>query len=421
MPHASDTLLGDLVSTREHLDDCVHCGLCLESCPTYLLWGQEADSPRGRITQIEDALNQGEISADMTGHIDSCLGCMACVSACPAGVSYDRLLLETRPAVERQHHRTRSERALRLLLFETLPYPDRLRSLVPALRAAKRRARAARALPRRVSLLAEIAPEPPTREQLELPIPEFTAALGTRRGQVGLLLGCVQRVFFSDVHRATIGMLTAEGYDVFAPRLPDCCGALELQAGEQEHGLARAQATIAAFSGLGELDAVIANAAGCGAAMKDYGVLLGTQAAWEFASRVRDITEFLAEIVPRAPRGPVPLRVVYHDACHLSHSQQITSQPRALLAAIPGLELLEVAAEPAICCGSAGLYNALQPEPAAALGRRKAGHLIASGAQVIAAANPGCAAQIGRHCRELGTPMAVQHPVELLWRSVQGA
>jgi glycolate oxidase iron-sulfur subunit len=420
MREGSDLLLDDLVSAREHLDDCVHCGLCLESCPTYLLWGQEADSPRGRITQIGDALASGEISPAMTTHMDSCLGCMACVTACPAGVAYDRLLAEARPAVERQHQRPPSERALRLLLFETLPYPDRLRLLVPALMTA-RRPRAARALPRRVSLLAQLAPEPPTRQQLELPLPEFTPALGTRRGQVGLLLGCVQRVFFSDVHRATIGLLTNEGYDVIAPQLPDCCGSLELQAGELEHGLARAQATIAAFSGLGELEAVITNAAGCGASMKDYGVLLGTTSAWEFAGRVRDVTEFLAATTPRAIRGGVPLRVVYHDPCHLRHSQQVAEQPRDLLRAIPGLELLEVAAEPEICCGGAGVYSALAPEPAAALGRRKAENLLAAGAQAIAAANPGCAAQISRYTRELGQPLPVLHPVELLWRSVQSA
>jgi glycolate oxidase iron-sulfur subunit len=414
-------MLFELASAQEHVDDCVHCGLCLDTCPTYVLWGQEADSPRGRIVQIGDAIaHDGAVSGEMATHIDSCLGCMACVSACPAGVAYDRLLAEARPAVEQQHHRSPAERAQRLLLFETLPYPDRLRALVPALTAA-RRPRAGRRLPRRISALAKLAPQTPTREQLDTPLPQFTPALGQRRGRVGLLLGCVQRVFYSDVHRATIGLLTAEGYDVLAPRLPDCCGALELHAGEEEHARARAQATIAAFAELGELDAVIVNSAGCGAAMKDYGATLATTAAWAFSSRVRDVTEFLAGIEPRAERGAVPLRVVYHDACHLRHAQSITAEPRALLGGIPGLELLEVAEEGAVCCGSAGLYNVLQPEPAAELGRRKARNLLASGAEAIAAANPGCAAQISRHCAELGTPVPVHHPVELLWRSVQGA
>jgi glycolate oxidase iron-sulfur subunit len=417
-------MLLELASAQEHVDDCVHCGFCLDTCPTYVLWAQEADSPRGRITQIGDALaHDGAVSSEMAGHIDSCLGCMACVTACPSGVAYDRLLAEARPAVEQQHTRPPAERALRLLLFETLPYPDRLRALVPALSAAKRirGGLAAAVMPERLAVLAAVAPDPPTREQLATPIPSFTPARGARRGRVGLLLGCVQRVFYSDVHRATIGLLTAEGFDVLAPRLPDCCGALELHAGEQEHGIARAQATIAAFAGLGELDAVIVNAAGCGAEMKDYGLLLGTAAAWEFAGRVRDPLEFLAEFEPRTRRGPLPLRVAYHDACRLSHGQGITAQPRELLAQIPELELLEVTDEAAVCCGSAGVYNVLHPEPAAALGRRKAERLIASGAQVIAAANPGCAAQISRHCRELKHPVPVQHPLELLWRSAQAA
>jgi glycolate oxidase iron-sulfur subunit len=258
----------ELASAQEHVDDCVHCGICLDSCPTYVLWAQEADSPRGRITQIGDAIaGGGTVPAEMATHIDTCLGCMACVTACPAGVAYDRLLAEARPAVEQQHQRPPTERALRLLLFETLPYPDRLRSLVPAISALKR-TRIGTRLPERLAVLTKVAPDPPSREQLRTSLPEFTPALGQRRGRVGLLLGCVQRVFFSDVHRATIGLLTAEGYDVLAPKLPDCCGALELSAGEQEHGLARAQATIAAFAELGELDAIIANAAGCGASMK---------------------------------------------------------------------------------------------------------------------------------------------------------
>lgn len=414
-------MLFDLSDASEHVADCVHCGLCLDSCPTYVLWGTEADSPRGRITQIGDALaDGGHVSDAMASHIDSCLGDLACVSACPAGVAYDRLLAEARPAVEQQHQRPAAERALRLALLETLPYPDRLRALVPALQLARRVGARSR-LGRRAALLATVTPEPPTRRQLHTPIPAFTPARGQRRGRVGVLLGCVQRVFASDVHRATIGLLTAEGYDVLAPAQPDCCGALELGAGEHEHGRARAQATVAAFAELGELDAVIVNAAGCGTAMKDYGPLLGTASSWEFAGRVRDVSEFLASIEPRAARGPLGLRVAYHDACQLAHGQGIRAAPRALLSAIPGLELLDATEAPALCCGGAGLYSVLAPEPAAALGARSARQLIDSGAELIATAAPGCGTQIARHCAELGSPLAVQHPVELLWRSVQAA
>jgi glycolate oxidase iron-sulfur subunit len=406
---------------RELVEDCVHCGFCLDSCPTYVLWAKETDSPRGRILQIADAASDGgRLSEETVAHIDSCLGCLACVTSCPSGVRYDRLIELVRPEVERQHERGAAERALRLLLFETLPYPRRMRALAPLL-SASRRLKAERRLPERLAVLAKVAPHPPTRAELRRELPARTAPVGVQRGRVGLLLGCVQRVFFSAVHRATIGVLAAEGYEVLAPALPDCCGALELHAGEQEPALARARATIAAFAELGPLDHIVINAAGCGAAMKDYGALLGTPEAVEFSRRVRDVTELLALAPPRAPRGPVPLRVVYHDACHLRHAQGIRDQPRELLSGLPALELLEVGAEADVCCGSAGVYNLLQPEPAAALGRRKAELLLATGAQAIAAANPGCAAQLDRHLRELDHPLPIHHPVELVWRSIQAA
>ncbi len=403
------------------VDDCVHCGFCLDSCPTYVLWAQEADSPRGRIVLIDEALApEGEISDELVHHFDTCLGCMACVTACPSGVQYDRLIERVRPQLERHHHRSGAERALRLLLFETLPYPKRLRAIVPML-AGTRRLGLERRLPERLATLAKVAPRPSGGRIREYTPPLVTPAAGKTRGRVGLLLGCVQRVFFSEVHRATIEVLAAEGYDVLAPTLPDCCGALELHSGEEESAVARAEATIAAFAELGGLDHVVVNAAGCGAAMKEYGELLGTPEAEAFSARVVDVAELLADGEPRAPRGPVPLRVVYHDACHLAHAQGIRSEPRELLAAIPELELLEVAQEPQICCGSAGIYNLVQPEAAAALGERKARNLLATGAEAIAAGNPGCAAQLDRHLRELGQPLPIHHPVELLARSIAAA
>ncbi len=247
---------------------------------------------------------------------------------------------------------------------------------------------------------------------------EHTAAAGTRRGRVGLLLGCVQRVFYPEVHRATVATLSAEGFDVIAPRRAGCCGALEFHAGEEQGAVARAQATIAEFERLG-VDHVVVNAAGCGSAMKQYGDLLETQGARRFAERVRDVTELLGGLEPVAPRGPLPLRVLYHDACHLGHAQGVRQEPRALLQAIPGLELLEVPVEPAVCCGSAGVYNLLQPEAAGELGQRKAQHLVAVGADMIAAANPGCAAQLDYHLRLLGQTIPIHHPVELVWRSIR--
>jgi glycolate oxidase iron-sulfur subunit len=401
------------------IEDCVHCGFCLDACPTYVLWGEEPDSPRGRIVLMSEALQPGsELSEEMVRHFDRCLGCMGCVTACPSGVRYDRLIERVRPQVERHHERSGTEQALRLLLFETLPHPKRLRRLAPLLATARRLG--AERLPDRLSILMKVAPRTPVSEVRRARLPERTPAVGERRGRVALLLGCVQRVFFADVHRATIGVLAAEGYEVLAPSLPDCCGALELHAGEEEAGLARAASTIAALGEIPGVDHVVVNAAGCGAAMKQYGELLDTPEAHEFAARVLDVSELLAAIEPRAERHPLPLRVAYHDACHLRHAQGIREQPRELLAGIPGLELLEVAIEREICCGSAGVYNLLQPQAAAELGARKARHLIDTGAEAIAAGNPGCAAQLDLHLRELGHPLPIHHPVELLWRSVRG-
>jgi glycolate oxidase iron-sulfur subunit len=409
---------------QDVVDDCVHCGFCLDSCPTYVLWGAEADSPRGRILLVNEGLNEAQtLSEEMVTHFDRCLGCMACVTACPSGVRYDRLIERVRPQVERHHERSPSERALRTLIYATLTNPRRLRALMPLMGAGRRLG--ADRLPEPLGNMLRVAPRPePGARAGRRQVPVFTPASNPRRGRLGLLLGCVQRVFYPEVHRATVHVLAAEGYDVIAPRMPDCCGALEFHGGEEDAAIRRAQQTIDAFeqaSGGAALDHIVVNAAGCGSAMKVYGELLGSTRAQDFSRRVRDVSELLGEIEPRAPRGPVPLRVAYHDACHLAHAQGVRAQPRALLDAIPGLELAEVATEPDVCCGSAGIYNLLAPEAAAELGARKARHLIDTGAQAIAAGNPGCAAQLDRHLRELGCPLPIYHPVELLSRSIAAA
>ncbi len=402
------------------IDDCVHCGFCLDTCPTYVLWGAEADSPRGRIVLMNDGLDSAATMSDeMVTHFDRCLGCMACVTACPSGVQYDRLIERVRPQVERNHERSAGERAVRRLLYETLPHPKRLRALAPLL-AAGRRIGVESRLPERLAVLAKVAPRAPTGAA-KLGVPERTPAVGPLRGRVGLLLGCVQRIFYPHVHQATVQVLAAEGFDVLAPRLPDCCGALEMHGGAEPSAKRRAQETITAFAAAGNLDYVVVNAAGCGSAMKDYGDLLATDEAREFSARVRDVSELLGSIEPRAPRGPVPLRVVYHDACHLAHAQGVRAEPRALLEAIPSLELIEVGVERDVCCGSAGIYNLVQPDAAGALGERKARNLIDTGAQAIAAGNPGCAAQLDMHLRNLGCPLPIHHPVELLSRSLTAA
>jgi glycolate dehydrogenase iron-sulfur subunit len=404
----------------ELLEDCVHCGFCLDTCPTYVLWGNEADSPRGRIVLMGEGLQSDEpMSDEMVTHFDRCLGCMACVTACPSGVRYDRLIERVRPQVERHHRRSLFERGLRRMLFGTLPHPRRLRTLAPLMIAGRRLG--SDRIPGRVGMLAKVAPQVSMRELRSTGFPEHVPAVGEQRGRVGVLLGCVQRVFYADVQRATIATLAAEGFEVFAPQTPECCGALEMHSGEEPAAVTRAEATIAAFNAIEGLDYVVTSAAGCGSAMKEYGELVGTPDAQRFAERVVDVTELLGSVEPRAPRGPVPLKVVYHDACHLAHAQKVREQPRAMLRTIPELELLENPVEPDICCGSAGVYNMLQPEAGADLGVRKARNLLDTGADAMAAANPGCAAQLDRHFRDLGRPLPIYHPVELVWRSIRAS
>jgi glycolate oxidase iron-sulfur subunit len=407
------------------IDDCVHCGFCLPTCPTYRLWGEEMDSPRGRIVLMKQG--HEEISAPLVEHIDNCLGCMACVTACPSGVQYDKLIEDTRGQVERNARRSPRERAYRRLVFALFPHPGRLRAAAPTIALAQRLGLtklAARPLARRLapklSTLLALSPDASARRALQQ-LPERFEASGERRGTVALLQGCVQRVFFGHVNEATARVLAAEGFEVHAPRVPRCCGALQLHAGDgRARGLAKE--TIAALEGH---DTIVVNSAGCGSAMKDYGHVLRDEPEWaeraeRFAAKVLDVTELLADHEPRAPRGPLPMRLAYHDACHLAHAQGVRSQPRALLRGIPKLELVEPP-DWEICCGSAGVYNLLKPEPAAELGRRKAESLLATDADAVAAANPGCALQITSHTGRLGRSLPVFHPLELLARSIEAA
>jgi glycolate oxidase iron-sulfur subunit len=412
------------------LDDCVHCGFCLPTCPTYTLWGEEMDSPRGRIVLMKEGLREGsELSDTLVTHIDRCLGCMACVTACPSGVQYDKLIEDTRAQIERNYERPPGQRLAKRAIFELFPHPGRLRALVPSLAAARALGITRLARRRRGGLidripgartLLELAPEPSLGAAIAR-MPEITPAVGTRRGRVGFLQGCVQRVFFHRVNAATVGVLAAEGFEVYAPREPRCCGALQLHTGEDTPAQALAKETIEAFEGC---DHVVVNAAGCGSAMKDYGHLLREDPDWaeraaEFSKRVRDVTELLADHDPVAKRSPLPRKVAYHDACHLAHAQGVRSQPRDLLRMIPGLELVDPP-EWELCCGSAGIYNLVQPDAAADLGRRKARNLLDTGAEVVAAANPGCAIQIAAHSERLGHRMPVLHPMELLYESIIG-
>lgn len=417
-PPAADTLA-----------DCVHCGFCLPACPTYQLWGEEMDSPRGRIHLMELA-REGDASMTDTfvGHMDACLGCMACVTACPSGVRYQELIEATRAQIERNHTRTRADRWFRAAIFALFPYPQRLRvALVGAwlyqrlgLRALARRTGALARLPARLRAVESLLPPVRLRGVLAGDVTAHTAAAGAPRRRVGLLSGCVQRVLFDDVNAATARVLAAEGCEVVAPPDQGCCGALMVHAGWEDGARAHARALVDVFDQAG-VDTIVTNAAGCGSTLKEYGHLLRddpdyAERAAALADKVCDVSELLAELEPRAPHHPLPLRVAYQDACHLNHAQGVRRAPRDVLAGIPGLELAELA-EPDLCCGSAGIYNLVQPEPAEELGARKAGHVRAADPDVVVSANPGCSMQLRRHL-DGGPP--VRHPVQLVDAAIRG-
>ena len=406
---------------RELLDDCVHCGFCLPTCPTYQLWGEEMDSPRGRIHLMSQHEQGAPLTDAMAEHFDRCLGCMACVTSCPSGVRYDRLIEVTRAQVEDEHPRSRGDRLLREAIFAVFPYPKRLRAMRLPLRAYQ--ASKINLSP----LLARLSPTLAAMERLAPPrakaarLPDHVPARGERRAVVGMLTGCVQREFFPGVNTATARVLASEGCDVVVPRSQGCCGALSLHSGRAEEARAFARKTIESFAGV---DTVVVNAAGCGSAMKDYGDVLADDPEWaeraaELTAKTRDLAEFLAELGPRATRHPLEMTVAYHDACHLAHAQGVRAQPRELLAAIPGLEIREIA-DPEICCGSAGVYNLLQPESAGELGDRKARNVSATEAELLVAANPGCSLQIATALRRRGEEIAVAHTAEVLDASIRG-
>jgi glycolate oxidase iron-sulfur subunit len=407
--------------------DCVHCGFCLPSCPTYTLWGEEMDSPRGRIYLMGQGLEGDPMTPSMVQHFDACLGCMACVTACPSGVQYDKLIEATRAQVERRFERPKRDRALRAAIFSLFPYPKRLRAMRPLLRAYQ--ATGVPRLLRRTRVLDRISPTLAAMESLAPPlgraerVPERTPALGEKRGTVGMLLGCVQREFFPGTNSATARVLSAEGFDVIAPRSQGCCGALSAHNGRAEEAKSFARALIDTFEGAG-VEWVVVNAAGCGSTMKEYADLLGgdpgyAERAQQFTAKVRDVSEILDELGPVATRHPLPVTAAYHDACHLAHAQGIRAQPRTLLRGIPGLVVKEIA-EGELCCGSAGVYNILNPEPARELGDRKARNVLATGASLLVTANPGCLMQVASSLERAGGHIALAHTVEVLDASIRG-
>jgi glycolate oxidase iron-sulfur subunit len=412
----------------ELIGQCVHCGFCLPACPTYLLWKEEMDSPRGRIYLMK-MVNEGTASINDTwvSHFDACLGCMACMTACPSGVEYGKLIEATRAQIERRYARPAADKRFRQFMFNTFTRPGLLRAMLlplglyqrTGLQALVQRMGLPKLLPPRMRAMEALLPQVPRPEK----VPEMVPAQGERRRRVGMLLGCVQRVFFPHVNAATARILSLEGCEVVAPEAQPCCGALLVHAGEEERALKFARRTIDVFE-KAQVDTIIINAAGCGSTVKEYGHLLRDDPkyaarAQAFAAKCRDISEFLTELTPRSTWHPLRLRVAYHDACHLQHAQGIRTQPRELLKRIPQLDLLEIP-EAMICCGSAGIYNLVQPEAAAQLGDRKAGHLNALDADVVVSANPGCMLQLQSALGRTGRKLPVRHIVELLDASIRG-
>ncbi|MGB3769088.1 MAG: (Fe-S)-binding protein [Phormidesmis sp.] len=420
------------------IDACVHCGFCLPTCPSYRVLGKENDSPRGRI-YLMDAINKGEapLSPTAVSHFDTCLGCLACTTACPSGVQYDQLLTSLRPQIRRNHSRPWPEKAIRQLIFSLFPYPDRIRLLLTPL-ALYQKLGVSKLL-QSSGFLKKVSPNLAAMETL-LPevtpscfsdnLPEFIPAQGPNQGKaryrVGMILGCVQRVFFSDVNQATARVLSANGCEIVIPKSQGCCSALPEHQGETHQAQALARQMIDSFENT-EVDYIIINAAGCGHTLKEYGHMLAddpdyAEKAKAFAAKVKDVQEFLFDVGLIAKLHPLqeqPLVTVYQDACHLLHGQKISTQPRQILQQIPGLTLREPL-DAALCCGSAGVYNMLQPEIAQELGQMKVNNLINTGATLIASANPGCSLQIKQSMEKQGKSVALKHPMQLLDMSIRG-
>ena len=408
--------LAPLAVARRGLDQCVHCGFCLQACPTYLATGDENDSPRGRIVLMRAAI-AGELSLEdtsLTSHLDRCLGCRACETACPSGVPYGASLEAARASLfATERARPMAERVLLWLVAH-------LGAFVPLMALARllRGTGLPRALARASFPMAMLAASEPA-----LPSRRRAPSAAPARARIALLSGCVMRGLFAHVHRASAGALAANGYVITDAPGQACCGALHAHAGHHDGARAMARTQIAAFERSGA-EFVAVDAAGCGAMMKEYGRLLADDPAWReraaaFAAKVRDVTELLAEAGP-APGAAFPMRVTYDAPCHLLHAQRVSVPPLAVLAAIPGLELVPLT-DADQCCGSAGIYNLEQPALAQAVVAPKLAHIAESGAALVATGNPGCQMQIGGGLLRAGVKTRVVHPVELLWASYGGA
>jgi glycolate oxidase iron-sulfur subunit len=411
-----ETIGPQVQNMAQAIFSCVHCGFCLPVCPTYQVLSEEMDSPRGRIFMMKSVL-EGELPFQAAmPYIDRCLGCLACVTACPSGVKYGELVTPFRTYARQVVTEPLMERVQRTLVNQTLPYPGRFRSAAAIGKVAKP---LRGVLPGEFQAMIDLLPDrlPPSR-----PLPVRMPAEGRRRARVILLAGCVQQVLEPEINWATLRVLAKNGVEVLIPPEQGCCGAILIHTGEDEKARQLARHNMFVFEKListaGDVDAILTNAAGCGSGMKEYPMLfkgMPEEAQVDrFVERVKDVSQFLLELgMKDAPELPQPLRVAYHDACHLAHAQGITESPRRLLRAIPNLALIEID-EGSMCCGSAGTYNLEQPEIASQIGRRKAQNILASGAEAVVMGNIGCMVQIRAHLQAAGKLLPVFHTFELL-------
>jgi len=408
----------------ELISRCVHCGLCLPTCPTYALLGVEMDSPRGRIRLMKNVLD-GRLEPGAAGyddHIYKCLDCRACETACPSGVEFGKLVEGARAQIERARPRSAFARAMRWLVFrQLLPHHARLAVLARLGHLSKRLriGTLVRPLPlgRRLASLLDLVPD---RAPSARPLPASVAAHGAVRGRVALFQGCVMRAAFAGTNLATARVLARNGVEVLVPAAQTCCGALHVHAGEPTDARELARRNIASLEAL-DVDAFIVNAAGCGANLKEYGWLLREDPDWRkraerFSGLVKDAIEYLAELGLSAIPGSLDATVTYDDPCHLLHGQKVRDQPRALLRAIPGVRFVELG-EADWCCGSAGIYNVTQPDLSRQLLHRKVEHIRRTGADLVVTANPGCEMQLAAGLRADGSPASVIHLMDLLERA----
>jgi glycolate oxidase iron-sulfur subunit len=392
----------------EAVEACVHCGFCLPTCPTYRVLGEEMDSPRGRIVLMKEVLEGNLSMVEASVHVDRCLGCLACVTACPSGVQYGELLAPFRALG--QTNKLELKNLTKILISSTLPHPKRFRLAASLGRFGKP---FKGILPKPIQAMLELLPDvlPSVYE-----LPEFVPAIGKRRARVALLSGCAQQVLAPEINRATLEVLSKNGVEIVIPKSQGCCGAILMHTGQQTEGRALARKNLNVFPD--DVDAVITNAAGCGSGIHEYGLLFAGEPeetnARALAARVKDISVFLTELGLVTPlKLENPLKVAYHDACHLAHAQGVRTQPRNLLSGVENLTLLELS-DPEICCGSAGTYNIEQPEIARELGMRKAKAVIDSGANAIASGNIGCLTQLKTQLERLGHDLPVLHTIEIL-------